>query len=248
MANECLVTKLKGIVDNDNLLKIGESRIDMVLSPGSIMFDSRTHCYVLASDGTTVVDLPNGGWTPNLTKYPERDTYIVGGKYAIKNFNANTVYINSGEEFAFSQLEQFGAGIIVPESVIFTFPATLKGFNAGAKNSSYHNNIFANCVNLEYVALNNFNNAHPITYFNNCIKLTDLSIIATIITGGIEELANGQVANGRVSGALVVTSNGIITYNGTAVASNVSKTIKFGTSMTNPTQEDTERGWQIADN
>lgn len=70
---------------------------------------------------------------------------------------------------------------------------------------------------------------------------------ANAITGEITVLAEKQVENGRTSGVLNIyyTKNSTsITYNGSRPTGNPA-TIRFGTSMENPTETDTANGYQV---
>lgn len=76
-------------------------------------------------------------------------------------------------------------------------------------------------------------------------KLQVLSLRNNKAIGEITTLAASQVANGRTSGTLAITSGGHITLNGTTVQYNTVKTIKFGSSMVEPTAAETTQGYQV---
>lgn len=67
--------------------------------------------------------------------------------------------------------------------------------------------------------------------FSKFINLSTLQIGASdmhsSISGTLESLADGLLSYGKESGSLEVICNGIVTYNGTAIPSNTSKTITF---------------------
>lgn len=86
----------------------------------------------------------------------------------------------------------------------------------------------------------------------NIEKLGLLILLDTLVvstgnkaTGSIENLSASQVSNGRVSGTLIITSGGHITLNGEIVPSGTTKTVKFGSSMVNPTADETAQGYQV---
>lgn len=75
-------------------------------------------------------------------------------------------------------------------------------------------------------------------------SLETLTISGSKVYGELSTILNAFVSKGRTSGSMSYNGNGIVTLNGTSVQYNL--TIKFGTSMVNPTQEDTARGWQYS--
>ena len=85
-----------------------------------------------------------------------------------------------------------------------------------------------------------------ISALGGCTALTRTEIYQSKISGSIESLAAAQVAAGRTSGSLVVFYSAPVTYNGESPLDSAIKTIKFGSSMENPTSQETTQGWQIA--
>lgn len=85
--------------------------------------------------------------------------------------------------------------------------------------------------------LTNFNMTYISTVTGNiksfagCLNISSIILSnSTGINGSLEELANSQVTLGRTSGTLVVTCNGVITYNGSAITNNTQKTITYSDS------------------
>lgn len=64
------------------------------------------------------------------------------------------------------------------------------------------------------------------------------------LTGTLESICDAMKSSRNDT--MTFTGNGIVTYNGTAIANGTSKTVRFGTSMVNPTEADTARGYQVA--
>lgn len=75
-------------------------------------------------------------------------------------------------------------------------------------------------------------------------SLEKLNISGSKVYGELSTVLNAFVSNGRTSGRIQYVGNGIVTLNGAALQGYYN--IKFGTSMVNPTQEDTTRGWQYS--
>lgn len=88
-------------------------------------------------------------------------------------------------------------------------------------------------------------NGNLVTGFGNAKYILYLALRSTQIEGSIEELCNALVSSGRTNGFLGIICNGRITYQGSAVQDGTQKNIRFGSSMENPTADETTQGWQI---
>lgn len=110
--------------------------------------------------------------------------------------------------------------------------------------------LFGDIKYLPSTAVNVYMSSNPnivgdISSLGKCTSLIVLRLnYCEGIYGSLENLAAAQVTNGRTSGELypqVVDTK--VTYQGQKLSNH--KTIKFGSSMTNPSTEETAQGWQI---
>jgi hypothetical protein len=123
MANNCLVTKLKGVVDNDNLQKLGELMMKVINNPSAVDGDTDitinvlSPCELYVSDGGAFADSP-----ANVISNPQTRTTIQpsmnGTHLYFKNANYN-VYISN--KYNITQLSISG---VPSRSSIFNFSLT----------------------------------------------------------------------------------------------------------------------------
>lgn len=274
----CLVKKLKAVVDNDNLEKFGRFTIEIV-NPGSasdyallngtgikttykdtsdnIIWEDRT-------GAVTAGQLTSAGTLEVINKWELTfiDCYYVNG------VKFNTDVLKTCTKLVYILLTNSNVSFNLSDFKDLTALTTLKLITRGTKKGSI--NDLAALVNLKTIEFgSNFWNINGnISVFANMPNLTNLDIqqskvngdiadlasnifLTTLniqqtnhISGTLESFANGQAAN-RESGQVKIIFNGIVTYEGVAVPNVSTKTVKFGTSMVNPTAEETERGWQV---
>ena len=100
---------------------------------------------------------------------------------------------------------------------------------------------------LTSVTFDNKSTGININDFNGCTNLTFINIAwSANATGNVNKLAAAQAVS-RNSGTLAIKIVGVTTQivcNGSVLPIGT-KTIKFGTSMENPTAEETAQGYQI---
>lgn len=106
-------------------------------------------------------------------------------------------------------------------------------------------NSFANLLNLSTIELFNNSIEGSIESLGKLTVLNMLNLASTLVTGSINVLAEEMVLNGRTSGNLTILCNGIIMYNNEIIPNVGTKVVKFGSSMENPTAEETSQGWQV---
>lgn len=81
--------------------------------------------------------------------------------------------------------------------------------------------------------------------FGKMTKLATLNINASgRLSGFVDDMLNAMVSNGRTSGTMSLST--MRPRNADTPGSMLSKTVKFGSSMVNPTTEETTQGWQIS--
>jgi hypothetical protein len=105
-------------------------------------------------------------------------------------------------------------------------------------------------LGISFVAISivDMNNAARgnVTSFANALSLRNLYLQYThTITGALEDLAAAQVSKGRTSGILEIRCNNTVTVNGVKPMNMALKKIQYGTSMENPTTEETAQGYKI---
>ena len=103
---------------------------------------------------------------------------------------------------------------------------------------------FSNFTGLTNITLGSFYYiTGSIEVFGTATELTEVALNnAYNVNGSIDELAQLQVANGRTSGTLVVRHQQTKVVHSSAST----HTIKFGSSMVNPTEAETAQGYQIS--
>lgn len=85
--------------------------------------------------------------------------------------------------------------------------------------------------NLEYFASTYERNiSGSLSAFNGCVKSLSINLQSTNITGSLEDFGSAQFANGRTSGAVDVICNGTITLNGEPVANGTHKAVRYTSS------------------
>lgn len=247
--NNCLKIQLNESVNNDNLPFLGKFKFTLsknLLTGASIVIKSTS----------------NGG----------KVKITVAGDYTA---NYNTDYSNTEFEVTASTVEQYvyissvaGNGYILFELVNLTNPTGIMFLNKNlkcdksfyslslyspyllcgalyAQGNMYADNpkmsewldlIIQNNVQNNVLQVNNYrtNIKEDSIDLNKFGKLINVNMITNLSTVSYAEVANAMVSvGGRTSGTLQFITSVIVN-------------IKFGTSMVNPTAEDTERGWQIA--
>lgn len=252
MTNDCLVTKLKGVVQNDNLKKMGEVRFTFDQYQGEetagiiLVIDAGTHPFkVEALDGGYILDntmhnpqpvsvLEHTGrfWIqiPNQPKF----RLIITSKYELTelSFSSDT---NAGKERSrATEVEQFdymvdcvnlnlGIDLLGDFTKIFTENSQLSTFavrsyslNSLEITGDFDKMPLAACVNT----LNSFSSSWSagitgnITYFAPFINLTNLSLMATAVTGTLEALADAMAVNRKSGSLLVYGQYTSLTYQG----------------------------------
>lgn len=242
MSANTFLTKIKGTAQNDNLpelgkisfraikqntitnpdyqqaimlqFKTGGNRIIKVVSPGAVGLNPAT------VDQSTDTQLGLGTSYTKVAFKNESYKITIDSKYLLSSFVGRAA---SGAEGIFGvNLEQFnGASRLEYLNVTRFTEATGSVIN------------LADCPLIECKLSVNADINGDLKAFAKCTGLTTLTLSWTSVRGEINDLAAAQVANGRTSGALSITTSAYITLNGVVVENNVIKTITFDSSLPN---------------
>lgn len=235
---ECLITKFKGRVKNDELSKLGIVKVKMV-SNNNILYTFAT----AANNGATIPNYKiHAKVLDNHTYFyvTNEDTHYTG------EFTTNSWQLNCVNE---SETEYSTVEINVYDSVVlfgqdYTLEKLPKSENIlgligdiGGKLSVYGNlkAIKEKFPNIVAVRLNNcpYVEGDITEAFGECnIYVLDVPS-SNKITGSIDELASTLVSNGRTSGKLTIVVNNRLTYNGTVVGAGARAIITFDNSVPN---------------
>lgn len=244
---DCLIKRINGAANNENLPKYGYIKgfvpagttFDRFCKASAEMTGNAPHVEMTTFDDCVVV-YDNGT--------------VKSGTFVVDNWQSK-IKNNSNSKISYYEIYVYNSTDIGGMfDDISTFPASSTVI--GMCFYRYHDyatkgsikDIGKKFPNLQKI-LNEYNESFV---YGDLDEFSDSKLIRSIyltgtagITGSINSLATKLVAKGRNSGTLEIKCNGVIKYNDAAVANGTIKTIKFGTSMSNPTQEETARGWQI---
>lgn len=224
---KCLVTKLQGVVDNDNLYKMDETRF---IIPNGVTLILRTNgCKVRLLKGNLNMEdssmsikqeysLGIGAWV-NFKSMKDGTILSVFEPSLIVNITST----NSSKD----------KKIVIPDAYLFNrygiddFPMAY--FDAQFAPIGYIPKLQKLGSNTEYTHIYNFNwgnfdikhlpaltstaidtgDYYPVSNYGKHIGLTNINIQASLASGTMESLGETMVKNGRTSGKLVVTCNAI---------------------------------------
>lgn len=258
MENNCLKTTLKGVIQNDNLMKFGEIIFDVHKLTG----DTYT------KDGAKFrIDVPSGK-TCNINV--KGDGYFVTDWNNIDEPSAHlTSYTGDGTIILYMANEDFKLSITSKYDFIYisnsrgSSPKTssviinlkdmeyltnLTTLNVGLASTNGDTKYLKNLAELTNINLWVDTVTGHITDFGNMKKLSNsLYLNDTYIEGAIEDFCDMQVSgtDGRTSGSITLYCSRSLTYQGSELANRTEKTIRFGSSMVNPTSDETSQGWQV---
>lgn len=280
MANDCLVTKLKGSVDNESLEYLGFFKVEVKSVESPTKFTQGLSVgggvKVKTADGSAMLSLNSDFSNPAsevVTTSKKYTVYFLNGnytalvdKYAIQGFETNpngSMSTTMSYSFCLDDIAyaNHGAGVRV-----------LVCTGMKSNKPSYFENIIksplSRCILIggnvrgdlsAFVNVNSSNNITEITLRSLPYATGNISVMGRFKTithlnigdshlfeGTLESVCSGMVTAGRTSGTMSFTSNNKVTYNGSVVGNWNVKTINFGTDMVEPTQDDTERGYQVS--
>lgn len=258
--NNCLKTQLKGSADNDNLPKYDCFYFNVHSMSGSATSDkfkfrvggSSMRTIKIIGDGymwTNAADWGDVSKGVKTLQITAAWIYFSNGDYTVEVGGRSDIDRISSDDAANFSISDIS---YIPELTQFSLKDSIKSTFSFDDLMGYNltnNNInLRNCANMagttesirENLLIEQVN-------IGNCISLTGsiadfgkwTSLVVIHVAGApinkdITLLAAAQVSNGRTSGT--------IDCHGTTGGD----TIRFGSSMVNPTQEETTRGWQVA--
>lgn len=205
MAN-CLVTRLKASVENNELKKLGAIRLyaDLRNSNSTLSFRVDT------SDA-------------NMTIYDMSFKKLVDKS----NINYNGASVSDSNATKYPQ----GTKVIIdvtPKDKIGMIASTA-GFDSSNTEDFIYNIKNGYLVSLYYLALQYDHIDFNIIILSNLIKLTTASFLNTPVTGSVEDMLQGMFNKGRNSGTLSMNLTGSkVTLNRTQV--NSSLTAEFNST------------------
>lgn len=271
MGNKCIITKLNGTY-NSFVPKFGQFEVDVVKNEEAV----RGQIFVVPYGGLYPTDADiEPGSTATATKdqngrltvtTPNEDFKVYIGDYytniykilhtglttnqqmvpAIIDITDITRYAENLSELSL-MLYQEVKGKVYPTPSLGVLSIGTYQYPRQRAGLQINLNEFTDTTNLTTVNLYRINQAQgSVVSLGGNIGLNSLNIASTSVTGEIYELARAMVDNSRSSGTLSITCNNIVTIGGQNVADLTSKIIRFGSSMQDPTAEDTARGWQVA--
>ena len=247
--NDCLVTKLKGSVQNDNLPKLGVLKFWVPATTGqyiALKAAAGDPCKISAVDRsiaeyTIPVDPESGGIVP-----PTNAGYLeISNKYALKAINLSfTISANTPDDKTLDITELNYLTSLV--SFSFKLKGNLEDYNPVDPSIITEINVVAAQTILggNISTLTRFVNLVSIS-FNTCNAITgtlqSLAPLANItkisfpgcrnITGSIEAYVAACVALGRTNGEVFITvQESGITWKGNTIAANQSGTMTWSTS------------------
>lgn len=172
-------------------------------------------------------------------------TIANGKKVTITDYNGHSVSLTGNGSPKVFEIRSAVAGEVYNMDIsdileIIDFDKTCFGYNIGE--------FWSYRTETTSITLNNNLASGSIEDLGKLILLKNLNISsANAIVGEVKTLASKLVENGRESDNLAIYYTKDltgITYNGVRPPSN-HVSIKFGTSMSNPTETDTANGYQV---
>lgn len=243
--NKCLVTTLKGVVNDNNLRKLGEFRFTKRAGIAA----TADSCFVSVSsiEDSTVEILNDGQFCQSGSGIPDTaagkiKTFPAGSTYSFWVTPGSIVSIRS--KYTITRLAHAYADFDLSElnymtelkELICQFSGGLTGDIAELTKLSKLNylalpqatkltgNISAlsSMTNLTYIALNYSRLSGDIASLGTLTNLDTLSLGDSVITGNIEDLVSAQISAGRTSGtiALPYIKATKLFYEGQPVATN----------------------------
>lgn len=238
MSNNCLVTKLKGTVNNDSLLKLRELRFK---APSGL-----TKISGGIYNSPVVINLISG----NATAYKGTTEPLAETSFPVTTGDGNAVQITTTSECVFSIIEKYKVrtinGILIAGDIDlaeFKYANGLVGLSAGSQAKNIHGDIkdllnedcptkpfnsssisFANCSKI-------YGDFSDLAYFTSDINTFSVNVYNTQIAGSIEKYVAKCVASPvgitTKSSIDVEYPNGLVTFQGTVVTGNTDNILKW---------------------
>ena len=217
---KCFVTKLQGVVDNDNLYKVNETRF---IIPNGVTLNINTE--------DCIMRILNGAMTLNNDAMVVKQEYKLMSWGIFKSLQDNTVLsvLNPSRIIGINaQGTSSENRIVIPDATLFNrysmesvtnihldvqfapfgYVPKLKAFGEDV-NYAYVNNFNWDNFDIKHlpalinVALNT-GVSYAVSNLGKHIGLTNISLIASAAYGTMESLGEAMVKNGRTSGKMTV--------------------------------------------
>lgn len=223
---KCLVTKLQGVVDNDKLYKLDETRF--ILPKGAKLNFVTNGCKArllkgaLNNNSTPMsikqeYNLTSGIWI-SFTSLEDNTVLSLFNPSGIEQINTNNnidfrLGIPDTCLFNHYSIEQMKSIKFDAMFKSFGFVPKLKMLGEGVnflytKNFSWENFDIKHLPLLDTVSFST-EESHAVSLFGKHIGLVNLNISATLAYGTMESLGEEMVKNGRMSGKMTVTCSQI---------------------------------------
>lgn len=234
----CLVTKLKSVVNNDNLDYF--DGIKITVKPFEGYADSCFLRFVNATEAFEVFCPDGGNHLSTSSDLSNATSSITVPAAQMSNFN---IYVDKTTEYSivlkckYSSVNTmyFYGKVINIDVSDFKYMTGINGFTCYDTTASGDINQFTEISALiSFIVRGSSANATGnLSTFNSAKNLLTLFVGTGGFTGEIKDLADAQVAGGspRTSGSLAITSNGFLTLNGVLVPYNTTKTITFDSTL-----------------
>ena len=189
---KCLVTKLNGVVDNSNLLKIGELRIKIVSAPNPSKFTQGMNLQF--TEPTEVSIVGDGYFTDeNLSANYGKTKTISSERFFVSNGNYDLSIKNKYKVSLLSAVNRNVKGdnignyksININELKYSNSLTWIDAFNPEGDISA-----FKNALNLGFVGFSTTNVTGDISAFSKNTALTNLYLDNTNVTGDISAFSN----------------------------------------------------------
>jgi len=250
MANDCLVTKLKGVVQNDNLVKLGSIRFVIPKSSRDMYFSLMANQTSYSEPQSVITILDEGKVFPllgrNYYNIPweisggcvpphEGCTVEISNKYNLTMCMMETSLLMDQRDTAYDidikELNCLTAltkvGLPVSGDLndwVPADPTIITDINMVSGNITGNISSYSRFVNLSNLA---FTQAGEISALGSLVNLLRIWNISPNFAGSLESFAESQIANGRTSGSVEVIGGGGLTYQGNVIPFAVNKTITF---------------------
>lgn len=203
----CLVTKLKTVINNEQLDKIGE--ISFVIPAPS----KNKYFSIGVKSGTSITMqieeaglIYSGGIShQQLTCTSNNSQYSIRVK---DGYTPSTLKVTISNKYNLAYFALSNALVVGNNDV----------------------GSFSYCTNLTHLQGDSLPIIGNITALKYCLNLNTLAIPGSPLTGDIEDLAKLQVSNGRTSGTLSIEGTGVITYQGQIIPYPKRRDIIFSSS------------------
>lgn len=190
----CLITKLKGVCQNNDLLKIGELKVLVDTEGKDYMFNvTATDCKLVVSEGITVKSTTNSEVLPG-TEFNAGRSYILNGKGTLSISNKYTI-----DTFYFP----------VQYNKVFDFSKSdfnsLK-YSKGIKKIEVNSDSFLfsldslTDINIESVSITSKNLVGELSGLISKNGITKISITSDYVTGSVDMSKSAKSLNYLYSG------------------------------------------------